>query len=316
MTKSNPFKDVTVAVIGDVMLDRYVYGDVERISPEAPVPVVKVSKQNVSLGGAGNTAINLATLGAKCICIGRLGDDRTGEELKRITEEAGIKTDMLFVDEDPTTSKTRVIARSQQVVRFDEEEKKAPSDKLRGQIKKALESAREVTDVLIIADYDKGLIDQKMLEDIKEIWGDGAMLVDPKPRFSIDYNGLSGMTPNFKETFELLNVDPVLNTDEAAVELARGLIEKFDLDHALITRSEKGMTLALADGTVHHLPTTAREVYDVSGAGDTVIATFAAGISAGMELVDAAQNANLAGGVVVGKLGTATITWDEIFKIF
>lgn len=310
--QTNPYKDAPVAVVGDIMVDRFIYGAVERISPEAPIPVVQVSKRTTHLGGGGNVAYNLKSLGAKPLLIGRLGDDELGAAFKEISEKAGMSTDYLVRTHLPTISKTRIIARQQQVVRFDEEVTDALIQAERDAIMAQLKEVRKITSVVIVSDYGKGMIDQEMLEGIKEVFKDGTVLVDPKPRSTITYTGVSGMTPNLSEAYGFAGESKGVNTDEAVVKMATKLVEELDMQHALITRSECGMTLMQRDGTVTHVDTRAQEIADVSGAGDTVIAAFSAGLSGGMSPIHAAGFANVAAGIVVGKLGTASVTWAEM----
>jgi rfaE bifunctional protein kinase chain/domain len=311
----NPFLGVKVAVLGDVMMDCFMYGDVERISPEAPVPVVKVTKKNAHLGGAGNVVANLSSLGAKPIMIGRIGDDPLGVEFEKMSQKMGIETKFLLRTSLPTISKTRVIARSQQVVRFDEEETGALSNHDRQRILTVLEEARKETSTLIVSDYSKGMVDDKMLNDIKKVWQGGAIFIDPKPKGvtrNQAYIQTTTMTPNAQEASELLGCDKPKTDDEAAM-MAEQLVEKFDLEYVLLTRSGDGMTLY--DGqNVHHLKSKVQEVVDVSGAGDTVISIFAASIASGMKVEEAAHFANVSGGVVVAKLGTVTATWEDMQK--
>jgi D-glycero-beta-D-manno-heptose-7-phosphate kinase len=312
---SNPFENVKVAVLGDVMMDRFIYGDVERISPEAPIPVVRVTKRNSHLGGAGNVAANLTALGAKPIMIGRIGDDELGREFETMANTMNMETKYLLKTEVPTISKTRVIARSQQVVRFDEEVTDSLSSHDRTRVLTVLEQARKETSTLIISDYSKGMVDDKMLEDVKKVWRSGDIFIDPKPKGearNIAYIGTTTMTPNAQEASELLSF-PKPKTDEEAEKMAAELVEKFNLNYVLLTRSGDGMTLYV-EGKAHHLKAKVQEVIDVSGAGDTVISVFAVAVASGMSVEEAAHFANVSGGVVVAKLGTATASWPEMQK--
>lgn len=309
----NPFEGVKIAILGDVMLDRFIYGDVDRISPEAPVPVVRVKRRSSHLGGAGNVAANLASLGSNPILIGRIGDDDLGKEFEEMSNKIGVNTQYLLKTDVPTISKSRVIARSQQVVRFDEECTDALELQDRKRILTVLEEVRKTTNVLIISDYSKGVVDDKMLEDVKKTWGAGQIFIDPKPKGvsrNNAYIGTTTMTPNVTEACELLDCDKP-KTDADAESMAKDLVEKFDLDHVLLTRSGDGMTLFDGNSTLH-LKSETQEVIDVSGAGDTVISVFAAGIAAGMSIEESAHFANVSGGVVVAKLGTACASWKEM----
>ena len=309
---TNPLLGQRVAVVGDGMVDRYIWGEVERISPEAPVPVVNVRQRTTQLGGAGNVARNLAHIGAIPLMLTRIGEDDGARAFRDLCAAEEIPLDYVVTSAVPTTFKTRVIARSQQVVRFDEEDTNIMTPALRAAIETQLKAMRALTDVVIVSDYGKGMIDQPMLELINKLWADGQVLVDPKPRSSITYRGVSGMTPNCTEARKLLDDETRIDSDAAAAAAAQRLVDTLNLDHILLTRSEQGMTLLARGSEAVHLPTLAIEVAEVSGAGDTVIAFFAAGIAAGLSLPDATQLANLAGGVVVGKVGTATATWAEL----
>ncbi|MBI1363218.1 MAG: D-glycero-beta-D-manno-heptose-7-phosphate kinase [Proteobacteria bacterium] len=310
---ASPLNGGKVAILGDVMVDRFVWGSVDRISPEAPVPVVRVTRRSTHLGGAGNVAHNVATLGAMPILIGRLGQDEMAKAFQELAFRQRVDTSLMTYSDVPTTSKTRVIARTQQVVRFDEEDTNIMTPALRGELLNNLRQARLQTDVLILSDYGKGIIDQEMLDTARELWADGTILADPKPRKGIVYKGVTGMTPNRSEARLLADEMPT-DTDAQVEAAARYLMETYNMQHILITRSEQGMSLCLRSGQVFHMPTHAAQVVDVSGAGDTVMAVFATAISMGMRPERAAYLANLAGGVVVTKLGTATVTWEEILQ--
>ena len=311
----NPFEGIRVAILGDVMLDRFIYGEVDRISPESPVPVVRVTRRESHLGGAGNVAANLSSLGAQPILIGRIGHDTLGQEFEAMSKDMSIDTKYLLKTDVPTISKSRVVAHSQQVVRFDEECTDALSLQDRQRILTVIEEARKTTDTLIISDYSKGIIDDKMLTDVKKIWGAGQIFIDPKPKGASRnkaYMNTTTMTPNVAEACELLGCDKPKADEDAAV-MAKNLVKKFELEHVLLTRSGDGMTLF--DGKkAHQLKSDTQEVVDVSGAGDTVISVFAAGIASGMSIEEAAHFANVSGGVVVAKLGTACATWAEMQK--
>ncbi len=309
----SPLQAGCVAILGDVMVDRFVWGSVDRISPEAPVPVVRVTRRSTHLGGAGNVAHNVATLGATPLLIGRLGQDEMAQAFQDLAATQKVDTSLMTFSSVPTTSKTRVIARSQQVVRFDEEDTDIMTDALRAELLGKVKEARKKTSVLILSDYGKGIIDQQMLDDVKALWQDGTILVDPKPRKGIDYKGVTGMTPNKSEARGLADDMPA-DTDAQVEVMAAELMRKFDLQHILITRSEQGMSLCTKAGTAFHMPTHAAQVVDVSGAGDTVMAVFATGLAMDMRPERAAYLANLAGGVVVTKLGTATVTWAEVMQ--
>lgn len=311
MFESNPFQGIKVAVLGDLMVDRFIYGEVHRISPEAPVPVVAVTGRNSMLGGAGNTAANLKSLDAQPLVVGRLGDDNGGEAFKGIAEKLGISTDYIIKGDVWSSFKTRVIARTQQVVRFDEEDTTALNARELADAIAQLKRVRQQTNVLVVSDYMKGMVTQKLYDAAKEIFKDGIVLVDPARKHVVDYSGATGLKPNMAELYEMMPEITKVKTDEQAGEAARLMCEKYDLEHVLLTRSGDGMTL-WSNGHVDHLKTIAKEIVDVSGAGDTVMATFSAAVAAGIDLKEAAHYANVAGGVVVEKLGTASITWAEL----
>lgn len=306
------FDGAKVAVVGDVMLDTFVYGDVTRISPEAPVPVVQVSHETNTLGGAGNVAANLVSLGATPLMIGRVGEDKAKKTLFELALTMGVDFGLMVTSQQPTSNKTRIVAANQQIVRIDNESTLNLEGDERKRVIEHLKQARAQTDVVVVADYDKGVIDQDMFETIKEIWKDGTVLVDPKVRAGIDYSGASMMTPNLDEARQLADAAHVAKTDKEAEEIAKALCEKFSMPSVLCTRAGDGMTLLNKDKFTHFKPFEKHEVRDVSGAGDTVISVVAAGVAAGLSMEDAVELANISGSIVVSKIGTATIYWSEI----
>jgi D-beta-D-heptose 7-phosphate kinase/D-beta-D-heptose 1-phosphate adenosyltransferase len=314
--ENNPFTGKNIAIVGDVMLDTFIYGSVERISPEAPVPVVSVTKQTNTFGGAGNVAMNLKALGLEPLMVGRVGNDDACDTLKKMAKEFGITTEYLVKAKTPTIRKTRIVSQGQQIVRIDDEKIESLTDITRAEVIKHLKEIHKNTDIIIVSDYAKGGIDQQMLEDIKQIWGaTGTVLVDPKPRKSIDYTGVTSMTPNLKESLELLaDEGRVVTSDNDAGEVACSLAEKFGLKSMLMTRAGDGMTLFDQGKVKHHKPASTLEVRDVSGAGDTVISALAAGLAVDMPMNDAVELANICGGLVVAKTGTATVSWAEVVE--
>lgn len=301
------FEQARVLVVGDVMLDRYWHGVSSRISPEAPVPVVKISQKDDRPGGAANVALNMAALGAQVSLVGVVGIDEAGEILQQRLAAAGINASLQLTGKSPTITKLRVTSRHQQLLRMDFEEKFHSQDvnqifnKTRHQLTQA--------NVLILSDYAKGTLqDCQSLIALAKSAG-VPVLVDPKGNQFDLYKGASLLTPNFHE-FEAV-VGPC--RDEATlVEKGNGLIEKLNLDALLITRGEHGMTLLRHNQPELHLPARAREVFDVTGAGDTVIAILAASLSTGLDLPHAVALANLAAGIVVGKQGTAVVSVPEL----
>lgn len=297
---------VRLLVVGDVMLDRYWFGDVSRISPEAPVPVVKVEREENRLGGAANVARNAAALGARTALLSVVGDDDAGRTLQRLLDEGQISAG-LHVDRDiDTIVKLRVIGRQQQLLRIDFET--PPSHEILQA--KLAEYERRVADadVVLLSDYGKGGLTH-ISEMIRIARAAGKpVLVDPKGDDWAKYAGATVITPNRSE---LKQVVGSWHSDEELASKARALREQLGLAALLVTRSEEGMTLFAADET-HHQPTVAREVYDVSGAGDTVIATLAVMHGAGADWAEAVRMATLAAGIVVGKLGTAVVSREEL----
>lgn len=308
-----------VVVFGDVMLDEFVWGDVTRVSPEAPVPVVDIRRESVHLGGAANVLANLRALGARAAVVGVVGSDRAGERVRAELRDAGAldADESLIVDVSrPTTLKTRIIAHSQLVVRADRE-RRAPLDgPTEERVVAALRKLLRGADALVVSDYDKGAVTPGTLEEIlpaAEAAG-VPVLIDPKIRNFNSYRPATLVTPNHHEALRLTNMED--DTDEGMARAARAIRERLGCRSVLITRGERGMMLLGEGGEPVYVPTAAREVYDVTGAGDTVIATLAASLAAGASLVEAAMLANHAAGVVVGKVGTATASAEELVSSF
>jgi rfaE bifunctional protein kinase chain/domain len=306
MVDKSQFKDAKILVVGDVMLDRYWFGDVERISPEAPVPVVLVGTKDERLGGAANVAINASSLGAQLCLMGVVGNDEPGHSVEAMLEKSGVRSRLLKDPNFPTTVKLRVIARQQQLVRIDFEERPSPE-----QLTTKLELFEQEYvnhDVVLFSDYGKGSLEHvaAMIALCKK--AGKTTLVDPKGDDYAKYAGASVLTPNRSEFKQVMGG---WKTEAQLLEKAQTLRERLSLGALLLTRSEEGMTLFTAQGSFH-VPAQAREVFDVSGAGDTVIATLACAVGSGMSLPDSVTLANKAGGVVVGKLGTAVILPEEL----
>lgn len=322
MTKNNQqlqkvvqqFSDQPILVVGDLMLDRYVWGRVERISPEAPVPVVEVVKETVHLGGAANVAYNLAVLKARPLLVGVVGRDEAGDRLVEELHRQEISSEGIVRDKGrSTTIKTRIIAHNQQVCRTDREDKTPLSQETVDQMKSAYQPLLEQAKGMILSDYGKGALSAALVVGlIQEARRTKKFLaVDPKAGDFSVYRGASIVTPNKKEAVRASGVEIV---DEASlIQAGEKLLEVTASDYLLITRGEEGMTLF--DGKEHsHIPTVAREVFDVSGAGDTVIASLTLAVAAGASIRDAAILANHAAGVAVGKLGTAAASGEEILS--
>jgi D-beta-D-heptose 7-phosphate kinase/D-beta-D-heptose 1-phosphate adenosyltransferase len=304
----NDFVGGRVLVVGDVMLDRYVYGTVERISPEAPIPVVRVEHRVSMPGGAGNVARNVAALGASASLIGIIGDDGAGSELDDLLGALdGVAPMLLHAPDRPTTVKVRYIAGGQQLFRADDEFSGPLSSSLVDSLLAAFGEALPEHDVVVLSDYAKGALDDAVLGPLIERARAAGkpVIADPKSRDLSRYRGASLLTPNLSELASATDL-PCGTEDEVAAAAALAL-ERAGAEALLVTLSERGMALARRGGTALHLAAEAREVFDVSGAGDTVAATLGTAVAAGLALDDAARLANAAAGVVVGKLGTAVV---------
>ncbi|MCI4625905.1 MAG: D-glycero-beta-D-manno-heptose-7-phosphate kinase [Candidatus Magnetoovum sp. WYHC-5] len=306
------FKNKNILVVGDIILDHYILGKVERISPEAPVPIVDVQKEVYLLGGAGNVANNIATLGAKATIAGVVGIGHNAALLKTLLAQRQINTAGITAENRPTTVKTRVIAHSQQVVRFDREDKAPIGSDCFIKLTDYLKNNILNFDGIIISDYKKGVISQQLMEFILNITKQKGIFVavDPKVGHFDYYKGVSLITPNKKEASEGANM---LITDPPSLEQAGfSLIKNLQCDSVLITRGEEGMSLFHKD-TVQHIPTVAMEVYDVTGAGDTVIAVYTLSHVCGASLYESAVIANHAAGIVVREVGTAVTKVDDLY---
>ena len=308
MEKANreQFSKARLLVVGDVMLDRYWFGDTNRISPEAPVPVVQVGKIDERLGGAANVARNVAALGAKTTILGVIGDDESGRRVSELLKSSGVDSQLEVDAKVPTTVKLRVIARQQQLIRLDFEE--APSQAALAHKLERYEKLVGDADVVILSDYGKGALGQVALMIEQARAQKKMVLVDPKGDDYAKYRGATVLTPNRSE---LRQVVGQWTSEDDLTKRVQDLRKSLDLEALLLTRSEEGMSLFTETG-VSHVKAQAREVFDVSGAGDTVIATLAVALAAGWPLERAMALANRAGGIVVGKLGTATVTSEEL----
>jgi len=304
---------VRVAVVGDVMLDQFLYGAVERISPEAPVPVVEVEREVFLLGGAANVVHNLRALGAEVELFGVVGRDALAEQLRGELQRLGVAcAGLLEVDDRPTAVKTRVIAQHQQVVRFDRERRGALTPEATRALLVCLEERLSHLDAVVVSDYGKGVISASFMVPLVAAARAAGVLVsvDPKPVNTRHYRGVTVVTPNTKETESMAGTPA--RTDEEAVAAGRRLLGELDAQAILVTRGDRGMTLVERSGDVTHIPTRARDVFDVTGAGDTAISVLSLAWAAGADAKQAACLANLAAGVVVGKLGTAVVSPEEL----
>ena len=305
------FRKKRILVIGDLILDRYIWGKVNRISPEAPVPIVEVTREDFLLGGAANVANNIESLGGRATIVGVAGHDRGGEILKGILDEKGIHCEGVFWSSRPTTVKTRVIAHSQQVVRFDREDRAKVDGKVLKGLLGYVRSEIPKHDAVIISDYRKGVISADLIGEVLKQARPRDILVsvDPKVGHFHCYKNVSLITPNVVEASVASGVE--IKDEESLVTAGRSLLRKISCDAVLITRGEQGMSLFRKDKVVH-IPTVAKNVFDVTGAGDTVIAAFTLAYAAGGSMEESAVIANHAAGVVVGEVGTAVVTTDQL----
>jgi len=308
------FASLRVAVVGDLMLDRYLIGDIERISPEAPVPVVLVSSRRDALGGAANVAANVSAAGARCLLVGVVGNDPAGADMREALAAGGIDgSRVLSVHDRPTTTKTRVVARGQQVVRVDEEVEHDLTDESLKQVARLATEALEASDILLLEDYDKGTLAPTMIP----VLVDKArslripVVVDPKYRHFYSFAGATVFKPNRRELEAALGA-PI---DQAAADPYRTAWRRANAEHLLVTLGADGMALVGSKETVH-VPGNSRAVYDVSGAGDTVTAWVGLALAAGASMEEAAIMANLAAGIEVGKPGVATVSVEELLAAY
>jgi D-beta-D-heptose 7-phosphate kinase/D-beta-D-heptose 1-phosphate adenosyltransferase len=304
-----------VLIVGDVMLDEYVWGEVRRISPEAPVPVVEISRRTYVPGGAANVASNVVSLDGRAILGGVVGGDPQAELLQAALEERGVGAEGLVVDDErPTTTKTRIVAHSQQVVRVDSEQRTPLRIELEETLLRWVEKRLVEADAFVLSDYGKGVVSTRLAERfIRLAWEAGKpVIVDPKGTNYAKYSGATVVTPNVHEAERAINHD--IKDDADLLRVGQELLKILNGSAMLITRGAEGMSLLLNGADAVHIPAVARNVFDVTGAGDTVVSTLAVALAAGATLQQAARLANMAAGIVVGKVGTATVTLDELLK--
>ncbi|MCX7762838.1 MAG: D-glycero-beta-D-manno-heptose-7-phosphate kinase [Candidatus Kryptonium sp.] len=310
------FEKAKIAVVGDIMLDRYIWGNVSRISPEAPVPVVEVEDEDSKLGGAGNVANNIKSLGAFPLLIGVVGDDREGEILFELMREQGFNTGGIIIDSSrPTTVKTRVIAHNQHVVRIDRESKEPINYTIQERIKEIiLQNVYEIN-AIIIEDYNKGVIVKNLIHDLVEIAKRFGIVITVDPKFDnfFEFKNVTVFKPNRKEVEDALGRK--LDTEDKIIEAGKTILEKLKCEYLLLTRGEKGMTLFNKNGEIKHIPTKARKVADVSGAGDTVISTLTVALASGADIIESATLANYAAGIVVEEVGVVPVDREKLFKV-
>jgi D-beta-D-heptose 7-phosphate kinase/D-beta-D-heptose 1-phosphate adenosyltransferase len=307
-------KESRVVVVGDIMLDRYLVGDTERLSPEAPVPVVTVRERHAALGGAANVAANVSALGARSLLVGVVGDDTDGAAIRQELAVARLEDRfVLSVAGRPTTSKTRIIARSQQIVRIDDEVETLLDGSDLERLIRVVRDALADADALLLEDYNKGALAPKLITAAMEIARRRGIpiVVDPKFRQFFEYAGATVFKPNRRELESALGAAVDLKNGNALPEV----LARLKVDNLLVTLGAEGMVLVMKDGSLTHIPSIARDIYDVSGAGDTVTAWMGAALAAGASVREAAQLANYAAGVEVGKAGVATVSPEEVLAV-
>ena len=307
------FRSGKVLVIGDLILDQYVWGQVSRISPEAPVPVVTVSSETLQLGGAANVSNNIRSLGGRVDLCGVIGSDDGGRQFLKVLESQGLGRDGILTDQDrPTTKKTRVVAHNQQLLRFDNERTEAISGVLEARLCRYVAACIRSASALVVSDYAKGVVTPRVMADLTDLANRHGVpvIVDPKVAHIGRYKGVTVITPNHHEAVQAAGLQ---GDDETAIlEAGRHLHQRLGCQAVLITRGERGMSLIEGGGRVTHIPTVARQVFDVTGAGDTVVATLALALAAGATMRQAAILANHAAGIVVGMVGTGTVTAAQL----
>ena len=310
------FSEVKILVVGDLMLDRYWWGTVDRISPEAPVPVVQLNRTSTTLGGAANVAANVAALGAGVDLLGAVGKDSAADEMYDLLDRSAISREFVLAANDgrPTSVKTRVIAHSQQVVRVDHETSQQLDPATERAVLDKLPALIKAADVVLVSDYAKGLLSETVTSEAIRLGhhDNKTVLIDPKGRNYDKYAGASILTPNVKEAAEASGQH--ISNFASLENAARLLTDRFGLEAIVVTRGDEGMTLFLKEGDHYHVNARSRQVYDVTGAGDTVIATLAVCLGAGFELRDAVPVANTAAGVVVSDVGTTVITKEKLIS--
>jgi len=314
------FANVRILVIGDIIVDQFIWGSVNRISPEAPVPVVKVNREEFLLGGSANVLKNIYSLGGKGSLCGVIGSDEMGEKLVRLVQDLSSPLDGLIRGARPTTVKTRVVAQGQQVVRYDREQSGEPGKETLAALIRYLEEHLSDFDAIVISDYSKGVVNESFmirLHQLRRAIIDKEdrpipLIVDPKPQNIHRFVDATIITPNNLEASMMSGIQ--ISNDQQLVAAARYIRDEIDCDAVLVTRGELGMALLEENDKLVTIPTMAKEVYDVTGAGDTVVATLALGLAAGCTMKEAAILANYAAGIVVGKVGTASVSTAELQK--
>lgn len=312
----NRFSQAKVLVIGDIIMDEYFWGNVTRISPEAPVPIVEVTKETRTLGGAANVIHNLATLGSNSIICGIIGEDLPGYEIQNMVEKIGMTTNGIIKEPDrPTSIKTRVVAQSQQVVRFDRESRQDINASSINDLLDFIGQKLNEIDAIVVSDYGKGVISSTMMKELRSLVSNSDIIiaVDPKIGNFKYYHDVHIITPNHHEASSFCGFE--ITDRDSLMKAGKKMLYELKCRSVLITQGKDGMTLFENSGEIFHIPTIAKKVYDVTGAGDTVIATIALGLATGLGLKSSAVLSNLAAGIVVGEVGTTTISTENLLKV-
>jgi len=310
------FPETRVLVIGDIIMDEYIWGNVSRISPEAPVPVVEVQQETQMLGGAANVISNIYSLGGRPVLCGVIGDDATGQEIIDKVKSLGLSTDGLMKESNrPTSIKTRVVAHNQQVVRFDRESQRGIQSETTERLLNFIKERLGNLDVIVFEDYGKGVISAELMEGIRGLILDRDIIlaVDPKIGNFEYYQGMDIITPNHHEAGAFCQIEII--DKETLSQAGNQMLSELNCRAVLVTQGKDGMTLFENGGDISHIPAIARKVYDVSGAGDTVIGTLCLGLASGMDLKSAAIIANFAAGIVVGEVGTSVVKAEELKRV-
>lgn len=312
----NNFENKNIGIIGDLMLDRYLWGNVSRISPEAPVPIVEIDEESNRLGGAANVANNIKSLGGNAKIYGVIGDDDDGKILFNVLKNSGFEVEGVISDKTrPTTVKTRVIAHKQHVVRVDRENRREISHEVETKILSILRTHISDLDAVIIEDYNKGVVTKNLIKGIIELCNKNGVIVNVDPKYNnfFEYKNVTVFKPNRKETEDALGMK--LTNEESYRQAADRIMELLRANSIIITRGEEGMSIRMNGGEFFTIPTTARKVADVSGAGDTVISTLTIAMAAGATVQEAAILANTAGGIVCGEVGIVPINKKELYQV-
>ncbi len=310
------FSNINILVLGDIIVDHFIWGNVTRISPEAPVPVVNVTNENLLLGGSANVLHNIFAMGGKAALCGVIGTDWMGGKLIDLLKETQSSTDGVIKDPNrPTTKKTRIVAQGQQVVRFDRENSAPLSDEILSELSTFIGESIHLFDAVVISDYAKGVINKTLMDHLLEklvSFPDIPVIVDPKPGHLPFFKNTTIITPNHHEAERMSGIH--IQDDDSLTQAAKHLQETLQCKAVLITRGESGMALLEKNKPIFKIPTKAKEVYDVTGAGDTVIASLALALASGLSYAEASVLANYAAGIVVGKIGTATVSKNDLLE--